>query len=199
MKTPSSLARRVRSARGQSIIEFALVLPLCLIVVLGVIETAFALFDQHIVTKLTREGSNLISRDTSLQDAAAVLRNMSTRPVDFNSRSAAIFSVLKKGGTSGTANYNRLILYQRFKFGSLSASSRINTAGGGSFGGPPNYEAANSDNNTALRVTNLPANLVTEPGGHIYVTEIFTTHDLITPFDRFGINVPNQLYSIAYF
>jgi hypothetical protein len=31
------------------------------------------------------------------------------------------------------------------------------------------------------------------------VTEIFTTHDLITPFDRFGINVPNQLYSIAYF
>jgi len=36
-------------------------------------------------------------------------------------------------------------------------------------------------------------------GGLLYVTEIFTTHTLITPFDRFGVNVPTTLYSIAYF
>ena len=41
---------------------------------LGVVETSYGLLDQHVVTKLTREGSNLISRDTSLQDAAAVWR-----------------------------------------------------------------------------------------------------------------------------
>jgi hypothetical protein len=33
----------------------------------------------------------------------------------------------------------------------------------------------------------------------MYVTEIFTRHNLITPFNRFGINVPSTLYSIAYF
>ena len=36
-------------------------------------------------------------------------------------------------------------------------------------------------------------------GGLVYVTEIFTTHNLLTPLDRFGVTVPNTLYSIAYF
>ena len=63
-------------------IEFAVVLPLLLVVVLGLIEVSYALYDQHVVTKLTREGSNLISRDTSLQDAATALRTLSVRPVD---------------------------------------------------------------------------------------------------------------------
>ena len=44
-------------------------MPLVLVLVLGVIEVGYALLDQHVVTKLTREGSNLISRDTSLADA----------------------------------------------------------------------------------------------------------------------------------
>ena len=33
----------------------------------------------------------------------------------------------------------------------------------------------------------------------IYVTEIYTKHVLLTPLDRFGITVPQTLYSIAYF
>jgi hypothetical protein len=33
----------------------------------------------------------------------------------------------------------------------------------------------------------------------LYVTEIYTKHPLITPLDRFGVNVPPILYSIAYF
>ena len=55
-----------RSERGQSIVEFAIVMPLLLLVSLGVVETSYALLDQHVVTKLAREGSNLISRDTSM-------------------------------------------------------------------------------------------------------------------------------------
>ena len=70
--------------------------------------------------------------------------------------------------------------------------------GGGSFGGAPDYQAANSDNDANLQVTNLPANLIV-PGGLLYVTEIYSRHPLITPFDRFGVTVPNTLYSIAYF
>ena len=37
------------------------------------------------------------------------------------------------------------------------------------------------------------------PGGMTYITEVYTTHILITPLDRFGITVPGTLYSIAYF
>lgn len=188
-----------RSARGQSLLEFALVLPLALLLVLGVVEVGYALLDQHVVTKLAREGANLISRDSTLQDAATAMRTISSRPVDFNGGSTLIFSVLKRGATTGSANFDRLILYQRYQYGALAATSTVETAGGGSFAGPPNYEAANSDNNTGLQVTNLPSNLVAVRGAMVYIAEIFTSHPLITPFDRLGVQVPSTLYSIAYF
>jgi hypothetical protein len=193
-------ASRLVDATGQAIVETALIMPLFIVMVLGVSEVGWALLDQHAVTRMTREGANLISRDATLQDAAQAMRGMSSRPVNFdNGTSRLIFSVLKRGETTGTSNFDRVILYQRYEYGSYPGSSKLLTAGGGSFGGPPNYEAANSDNNTGLRVTNVPSNLVAVRGGLIFVTEIYTRHTLITPLDRFGITVPQTLYSIAYF
>lgn len=188
------------SCRGQSLIEFALVLPLALLIVLGVVEVGTVLLDEHVVTRLSREGSNLISRDTPLATAAAVMTSMSARPVDFANGSKVIFTVLKRGATAGTANYDRLVMYQRAEFGSFTgpAPSRVQSAGG-AFGGPPDYKAANSDSDAGLRVTGVPANLVTVPGGMVYITEIFTRRPRITPLDRFGVAVPETLYSIAYF
>ena len=199
MRPLRGAARRLGSERGQSIIEMAMVMPLLVVIVLGVIETGHALLDQHIVTKMTREGSNLISRDATLEQAAVAMRTMSSGPVNFDAGSTMIFSVIKRGATTGTANYNQLVLYQRFQFGALSATSALRTRGGASFGGAPNYEARNSDSNTGLQVTNVPGNLVTVPGGMVYVTELFSTHTLLTPLDRFGVSMPRRLYSIAYF
>jgi hypothetical protein len=160
----------------------------------------YALLNQHVVTKTTREGSNLISRDTTLQDAASAMKAMSSAPVNFDNGSKLIFSVIKRGATTGTSNYDKLVLYQRYEFGSsVTGSSTIKTKGAASFGAAPNYEASNSDNNTNLQITNLPANLVATRGGMLYVTEVYTRHIPITPIDRFGINLPKTLYSIAYF
>jgi Flp pilus assembly protein TadG len=200
MTTRTSHApRSLRSAKGQSIIEFAIIMPIALLMTLGVVEIGYALLDHHVVTKLAREGSNLISRDVSLADAATALRTMSSSPVNFDDGSSrVIFSVLMRGAVTGTANYNQMILYQRYTYGSLPEASRINTAGAASYG-PPDYTATNPNNNTGLRVTNLPAAVVNVPGGMVYVTEVFTRHELITPFDRLGVSVPNILYSIAYF
>jgi TadE-like protein len=195
MKNRTSL---VRSESGQGLLEFAVMLPIIMALVLGVVEVSYALLDQHVVTKLTREGSNMISRDTTLDDAVAVMKSMSTRPVSFPTNSKVIFSVIKKVGTLGTANYNAEVLYQRFSYGSLPNNSYLTTSGSGSFGGGPDYVAANSDTDTRLRVTNLPAGVVST-GGMLYITEIYTKHTLITPFDKFGITVPTTLYSIAYF
>jgi len=191
------IRQRSFGSSGQSLIEFAMVLPLILIVVMGVIEVGYALLDQHGVTKLTREGSNMISRDTSLDDAYKGLQSMTTRTLDFSTNATVIFSVIKMGATTGTANFGKEILYQRMKAGTAPAASALSSYGG-SFGGGPDYVAANSDNDTSLQVTNLPANLV-GAGGMIYVTEIFATHNMITPFDRLGITLPKSLYSIAYF
>jgi Flp pilus assembly protein TadG len=195
---------RLRASRGQSIVEMAIVMPLLLLITLGVVETSYALLDQHVVTKLAREGSNLISRDTSLQQAANVLTNMQTQPVNFNNgTSTVIFSVLQKGAATGTSNFGQVILFQRAKFGSLPATSRLSTAGG-SYGGPPEYLAVNPTTNTGLQVTNLPDSIINVNGGFLYVTEIFTRHTLITGLDGFlpplfRVALPSTLYSIAYF
>jgi hypothetical protein len=165
---------------------------------LGVVELGYALLDQHVITKLTREGSNLISRDTSIADALTALQGMSTRPVSFPGTSKVIFSVLRKVPTTTAPNFDKVILYQRYSYGSIAGASVL-ASSGGSFGGAPDYQANNSDNDTGLQITNMPANLTLVTGGMLYVTEIYTQHTLITPFDRFGINVPSTLYSIAYF
>jgi hypothetical protein len=107
--------------------------------------------------------------------------------------------VLKKGATVGTGNYDRIFLYKRHKHGAVPGSSRLALAGSGSFGGPPDYQAVNSDNATGLQVTNVPSNLIVPRGGMVYVTEIFTRHDLLTPLGALGVPVPTTLYSIAYF
>ena len=71
----------ISSASGQGLLEFALILPLLMVLVLGVVEVSYALLDQHVVTKLTREGSNMISRDTTLDDALAVTNDRHRRLV----------------------------------------------------------------------------------------------------------------------
>jgi hypothetical protein len=201
------MKRLLRSEEGQSLLEFALVTPLILLLTLGVVEASYAVLDQHVVTKLTREGSNLISRDTSLADAVTAMKNMSNRPVNFdNGSSKIIFSVIKRVATVGASNYNRDVIFQRYEYGTLAKSSALQFSGG-SFGAAPNYEANNSDGDTGLQVTNLPPNLTTL-GGLLYVTEIYTRHTLITPLQPVtnllcgncgGISMPNTLYSIAYF
>jgi hypothetical protein len=193
------VTRQLRGSSGQSLVEFSLVLPFLIVLAFGVTEVGYALLDQHVVTKLSREGSNLISRNATLQDAATAVRNMTTRPVDFDNGSTMILSVLKKIALPGSANFDRVILYQRYEFGTLSVQSSLKTVGPASFGGPPHYVAPNSDQNTNLRVKDLPANIDIASGNLLYVTEVFATHTRITPLDRFGITVPDRLHSIAFF
>jgi len=194
----ATVIRFARRDRGQSMIEFAVVLPVLLVVVLGLVEVSWALYDQHVLTKMSREGSNLISRDVTLQDAANALKNMAARPVNLPSNSKVIFSVIMNPAITGTTNYGTPILYQRYEYGSIAGTSHLNI-GGGSFSGAPDYTATNPNGDTGLRVTNLPASVSVPIGGMLYVTEIYSNHPLITPFNRFGVTVPSTLYSIAYF
>ena len=140
MKRTYCLARLrefVADSSGQSLLEGALVLPVLLVTCLGVVELGLAIQHQHIVTSLSREGSNLISRETTLEDAATTLSSMSGGTVDLGSNTRVIFTVLKRGGTVGTANEGRLVLYERYEYGSYSATSRLLTRGSPTLGHGP--------------------------------------------------------------
>ena len=191
--------RLLVSSSGNALVESALIVPMVLLLALGVVELSYALVDQHVVTRLAREGANLISRNAEMTDAGAAMRTMSSRPVDFDDNSKLILSVIKRGATTGTSNYDKLILYQRYEYGALANQSALMTAGSGSFSSANNYVAENSDNDTGLQLTGVPPDLVAVRGAMVYVAEIYSRHDLITPVDGLGVTVPTTLYSIAYF
>jgi len=43
--------------RGQALVEFAMVLPLVLVILLGIVEFGFILYNQHVITNASREGA----------------------------------------------------------------------------------------------------------------------------------------------
>ena len=142
-------------------------LPLVLLLVLGVVEVGFALLDQQVVTKLTREGSNLISRDTvSRRMRRPRMQTMASRPVNFANGSRMIFSVLQEGRDDRDGQLQQDHPVPALRVRELHGLEQADHAGGGSFSGAPDYEAVNSDTNTGLQVTNVPANLVAVPGGY---------------------------------
>ena len=178
--------RRIRlcwhAESGQSLIEFALILPFLLVLVFGVVDICAELLDVHVVTRMSREGSNMISRDTTLQDTTTALKLMKSGPVDFdNGTSKLILSVFKRVATTTARNYDKVVLYQRVEYGSLPNSSVLTTAGTGSFGGPPDYLAVGSDDDPNFVASNFPANLAPTRGDAMYVAEIFSKHTFMTP------------------
>jgi len=186
------------SQHGQSVIEFAMIMPLLLVLVLGVIEVGYALYEAHILAKLAREGSNLISRQTTLQQAQGSIVAGASQPVAFDAKGRLIFSVITTG--TGGANLDKPIISQRLVVGTLSAPSKVGDPPSSSYGMAPEYNAVNPDNDTAIRVNGpLPNGLVLSLGQFVYLTEVYHQHDLITPFERLGVSLPANLYASAFF
>ena len=110
---------------------------------------------------------------------------MSTAPVNFsNGDSTVIFSVLKKGGATGTTNFGQVVLFQRATVRHASGDEPADRCRR-VVRRPARYLAANPDNNAGLQVTNVPDSIINVNGGFLYVTEVFTRHNLLTGIDGF--------------
>jgi hypothetical protein len=59
MAAMTSLKRRVRSERGAELIEFALVFPVLLLVVLGIVDFGFLFQRMEVITNAAREGARI--------------------------------------------------------------------------------------------------------------------------------------------
>ena len=181
-----------RRESGQALCEFALTLPILMALVLGVIEFGYALFQIQLVTSMAREGSNLIARQVTINDAEAALQTMSGL-VRFDANSTLIFSVVRLG--VGGTNANVPIIVQRHSVSAFAASSVLGDPSQDLYGPGPDYTANNADD-PRIRVSGaLPNGLTLTPGESVYVTEIFTQRTSIVPF----MPLPNTLYASAYF
>src|SRR5262245_14427877 len=74
-----ALRRFVRAQSGAEVIEFALTLPLLLLVVLGIIEFGFMFQEYEVVTNAAREGARIAILPTYSTNAAVTQSNVTTR------------------------------------------------------------------------------------------------------------------------
>jgi len=210
MKRNRSLKTIRRSGKnaegGQALIEFTLSLILLLVLSLGIIEFSYALYVKHVLIKMAREGANLVSRNTSVYDAGNAMKYMANNPVDLNSNhSFMIFTVIRMG-TSG-ANTGKPVIYKYRTVGTLTGqTSVISKSGSCTFYVDANAPAHDYENTSTSNPDGclanggtLPAGVVIPNSGQLFLTEVFNRHTLITPVGNLNLNVPNTLYSSAYF
>jgi Flp pilus assembly protein TadG len=172
---PGSVGRKISAAEsGQAAIEFALIAALMLVLFCMLIDFSRAIHDVQVMAGLSRQGSNLASRGTSLSDSAvAVIAGDS--PLDLSSNGEVIIT--------SVTNINRVYtITDQVSKGGVSQNSRVGTGVGNTASVPPSAAA------------------MLQPGQTIYITEIFYSYQPITPVQNLlKLAMPSTLYEAAYF
>jgi len=172
--TVSVCGKIATAESGQAAMEFALIVTLMLVLFFIVVDFGRAIHDLQVIAGLSRQGSNLASRGTSLPDSAtAVLAGDPTLNLS-NNGEVIITSV---------SNINRVYtITGQVSQGKITQTSRVG-------------------NGLGSRAT-LPSSVATMlgPGQTIYITEVFYSYQPITPLKNLlKLALPSTLYQAAYF
>jgi Flp pilus assembly protein TadG len=163
---------------GQATVELAFAVALLLLLICASIDFGRALNDVQIMADLTRQGSNLASRGTSLTEAAAAVISGESG-LDLANHGSVIV-------TSVTNNNNVFTISGQATSGALSESSKIGTGVGTNVTKSLPAAAENSLQN----------------GQTIFITEIYYSFTALTPVGALTnsvIDMPSTLYDSAYF
>jgi len=100
------MRRKNRNQRGTAAIEFALILPILVLLVLGIIEFSVALYDKAVITNASREGARagILFRDPPMADgeiAYVVTTYCQNRMITFGSPADVATTVFREGMASG--------------------------------------------------------------------------------------------------
>lgn len=187
-----------RDKSGQALLEFAFVLPMLCIFLLGVVDYGRAIYQSEVIMNLAGEGSSLASRGNSgnlaanLQDAANVV--MADADLPMSTTGCAILTAVQATKSGSTWSYS--IAGQEQPTSptcTISVSSRIGC-----------WPQSSSCPSTSATVpTGVQNALQSEPSGsYVYVTEVFYKYTYATPVGGFlgGTGaLPTDLYTVAYF
>lgn len=159
-----------RSDSGQGVVEFALALPVILVILLGMVEFANAYDRVHGLASLSREGANIAARGTALSEVMnVVMTNGHALGVD----------------THGGAVISRIVV----RDGVPEVKAQLASEG---------YETASrltDADDGALWITEAG---LSEGSTH-YTVELFLVYQPVTPVaEMFGVNT-SVLYERALF
>ena len=194
----SMTCRRPRKAasgeRGQALLEMAPVVLLMVTMTFAAIDFGRVIWQQEVLTGLTREGSNIASRakpPVNLLNAVnAVVSDGVSLNLPVNGK--VIVTSVQNTGTPSAPSY---VITGQASSGSYNATSKIGTYVPG--GRPPGKNKAN------LPVETIPGvvpGLDPASGNVIYITEVFDSYSPITPLGAFmRQTLPTELYDVAYF
>ena len=177
MKPFVNCRSRLSSRSGQALVEFTFVAATLLLLFFGLIDFCRAISVRQVITSLSREGSNLASRNTSLSNSiAAVLAASDPLNITNNGR-IFISVVINTNGTPWVAD--------QMTFGGISTNNNTDSKIGHP-GGPAKMPVTNPS---------LP-----QLNQTIYVTEIYYSFEAVTPVGKvLNFALPPRLYDAAYF
>lgn len=174
-----------RASTGLSAIELALLLPLLLILLLGVMDFSRAILFNNILVTMSREGANLASRTTQSPQFIIDALNHTSSPVEMESHGMVYIAQVKGvDGGSGTVVARVEAQYHAIN-GDMALGSKFWSCPGWTSGGSCSMPAATSD-----RMVILPFPLAL--GGEVYVVE--TLYDY-APLLNFVMKSDPTLYS----
>lgn len=100
-----------KASSGQSFIEFAIVLPLLLLLGLGVFEFGRAIQAKNIITNMSREGANLASRSTTTPQDIMNALAATAQPLNMSSY-GMMYITQVNGKTDGSGNVEVAVQYR---------------------------------------------------------------------------------------
>jgi Flp pilus assembly protein TadG len=171
-----SRSARLRSESGQAFFELALLVPLLCLVMFSIIEYGRVLNMEQIMVDLTRQGSNMASRGTTLSTAASSVAQ-SSAPLYVSTSGEVIITSVQRVNNVDT-------ITGQASSGVLSMSSKIGTGVG----------------NKATVPATLDDIFTNNPSQTVYITEVYYPLTQITPIAKmWGLVLPSTLYQVGYF
>ena len=156
--------------------ELAIILPVVLAILLGIIDIGRLVSAYQSLNDLSREAANLVSRGSSITAAVAAITSSKKGPVDVQANGVIIISTLERH-TAGDASP---WVVDQFTSGTLAgAGSRVGKIG---------------------KRASVPNIKELEPGVTVMAVELVHRFEPLFPIDAFGLDIyPEVLYEAAFF
>jgi len=169
-------AKRLEDERGAALIELAICLPLLLILVFGLIDFSQIIFDNQVMSGLSRQGSDLASRGTTLTNTVSAL------VIQGASLNIGMQGRIIVTEVANDVNGNPQIVDQVESPTGISVTSAVGSGIG-------NRASMPSSASTVLNA-----------GQTLYVTEVFYSYIPMTPIGGLlKTSLISTLYDVAYF